>query len=1063
MACGVWLCVLVVVSLSIKYSQSKDFYITDFGAIADCATPCTDAIADAVAAAASNDGGGRVVVPATPGSCFLSGAFNLTSDVWLYLSEGALLRASDDPTLYPCMQSVTWDTGICDFPFIGALNATNTGILGKGMIDAGANSPPGHLVDHYDETYNYLYPIDWAFLYPCSSFSCRPKLAVFKDCSNVLLQSVSLFNSPFWTLTLVHAQNATLDGVTIYGDRRWPNNDGVDLVDCNNVEIKNCHITTGDDSVCVVAHTPVPSGNIWVHDSYFESTSAALKVAVFDDLATAVISGVVFDHCVINDTNRGLAVQPRLGTAPIINVTFSNIDIQTKFFSSAWWGSAEPISVVSLSWDTTRPYTGYVESVRFINITAKSENGIAVYGREVPIRQLEMLNVDITIGVWGNVSRPCHDWRPAPPPDMPYAPIDAFYVDNVFYGAILASEGLYLAPEQPFYGKCTNFSNVEKMEVTSRGVCPSSEVSVRTCMPEVASTNSKVVIVSGMKGLHHLHRRPSVPAVVHAQGPPGYLAGVVHRAVARVVREGRHGVAFHLAKGECRAGQGARGEVHDVALGGGRAAGLAEDDRGAPGGVEEPPGDEEAPGGGRVGPLQGAGGDERASVEGRGEVDGDDEPAREHDGELVGGGGGGPAPAGEGAGEVRGHGAVVRVVAGQADVDGVALEEARGGPDVQGQGSCGAVAAAIHGADGHGPPVIQPGVEHRGVHPLPAPYVVHHGARQRPNKVEPAENNPGLRLRAQALEHEGAQAVAAAAAGRRGGRRQPGAPKVLRSGVDVEQAADQPQRRRGGEHKRVQGAVDGVAGPAVGAERHDAGLADDPQAADVVQKCGRQHVGRAGRAAARQDSAPNSHKLMLRINGLYNRKHQNKQRFALPGDQIIDCSVKEAPMAAHRGMSSNIVTGTATSSAATMSVTSCGMLLVRRRGIKTEALILGKTGGRGADLPKGHMEHGETELQTAMREVREETGIDTSTITVAPEFQYKTVYYPQYRRLGGATVEKTLIIFLGFVPDTCECTAKAVKSEHYCHIWTSLTPPTSFGKAVDPVLKAARDYIAKHP
>ena len=58
---------------------------------------------------------------------------------------------------------------------------------------------------------------------------------------------------------------------------------------------------------------------------------------------------------------------------------------------------------------------------------------------------------------------------------------------------------------------------------------------------------------------------------------------------------------------------------------------------------------------------------------------------------------------------------------------------------------------------------------------------------------------------------------------------------------------------------------------------------------------------------------------------------------------------------------------------------SCGALVVRRGKNETEILLIKHNGGHWA-FPKGHVEAGESEEQTALREVQEETGL-----TVPPE------------------------------------------------------------------------------
>ena len=98
-----------------------------------------------------------------PAGDFLTGSLQIPSNVSLHLAANAILRASDNASLYSCIPSMTSDTGPCDYPFILVDHAHNVYLEGEGRIDGGANSPPGHLVRGYRESSNMLEPYGLEF------------------------------------------------------------------------------------------------------------------------------------------------------------------------------------------------------------------------------------------------------------------------------------------------------------------------------------------------------------------------------------------------------------------------------------------------------------------------------------------------------------------------------------------------------------------------------------------------------------------------------------------------------------------------------------------------------------------------------------------------------------------------------------------------------------------------------------------------------------------------------------------------------------------------------------
>ncbi len=83
---------------------------------------------------------------------------------------------------------------------------------------------------------------------------------------------------------------------------------------------------------------------------------------------------------------------------------------------------------------------------------------------------------------------------------------------------------------------------------------------------------------------------------------------------------------------------------------------------------------------------------------------------------------------------------------------------------------------------------------------------------------------------------------------------------------------------------------------------------------------------------------------------------------------------------------------------------SCGALVFRKNDGKTELLLIKHRCGGHWSFPKGHVESGENELQTALREIKEETGLDVS---LMDGFRQSVEYFPKPH------VKKQVVYFLG--------------------------------------------------
>lgn len=129
-------------------------------------------------------------------------------------------------------------------------------------------------------------------------------------------------------------------------------------------------------------------------------------------------------------------------------------------------------------------------------------------------------------------------------------------------------------------------------------------------------------------------------------------------------------------------------------------------------------------------------------------------------------------------------------------------------------------------------------------------------------------------------------------------------------------------------------------------------------------------------------------------------------------------------------------------------VKSCGVLVFRPQ---PELAFLLLRHPHRYDLPKGHVDHGESEKACALRELVEETGIPADKVRIEESFRFEHVYYPRYRRYGGEHVRKTVVIFLGWL----EMDQPIRVTEHQGHEWIAWQPPHRFGTGtIDELLLA---------
>lgn len=242
----------------------RTFVVTDHGAVGDGTTDASQAFADAVAAC-SDAGGGRVVVPAGD---YLTGPIRLRSNIELHVEEGAVIRFKQDPEAYLPAVFTRWEgVELMNYSaLIYAHNEENVAVTGAGTLDGQADNEhwwpwKGKEEDGWkDGMPNQFEARDRLFRMAedgvpvadrqfGSGDNLRPSFIHPVQCQNVLIEGVTILQSPMWVVHPTRCSNVTVRGITV--NSHGPNNDGCNPESCRDVLIEDCYFDTGDDCIAI--------------------------------------------------------------------------------------------------------------------------------------------------------------------------------------------------------------------------------------------------------------------------------------------------------------------------------------------------------------------------------------------------------------------------------------------------------------------------------------------------------------------------------------------------------------------------------------------------------------------------------------------------------------------------------------------------------------------------------------------------------------------------------------------------------------------------------------------
>ena len=407
---------------------AKDFLVVDFGAKGNGVTDDASAIQKTIDAC-SQAGGGNVVFSAN--HTFLSGPVELKSNVNIVLETHSVWKANPDESIY--RKSAFGKNEGEGMMWIWAKDIENLSFSGHGTIHGnGIQFMRAELFDSYE-------------LKPVTTFDPRPHVLTLIGVKNLSIRDITICEGAYWTVHLIGCDGALIDGINLLNNLKIRNGDGIDIDHSKNVRIANCHITSGDDAICLKNRREFEEygscHDIVVTNCVMESRSCTVKIGS-ENMDS--IYHVVIDNCVIKGSNRGLGIQNR-DEGTVTDVVFSNIILDCHLWSDVWWGKAEPIYVTSYprangnhkdaNWRFPKGQTvgkcGEVSRIYFNNIYATSENGCFIGGdTKDKVRDIYLNNVHLNLKKVTSYDGGVYDKRPCRGEGFIYNKVYGVYVEQ---------------------------------------------------------------------------------------------------------------------------------------------------------------------------------------------------------------------------------------------------------------------------------------------------------------------------------------------------------------------------------------------------------------------------------------------------------------------------------------------------------------------------------------------------------------------------------------------------------------------------------------------------------